>query len=116
MRYLSKPQKEAFEESGVRLEKGVEPYIPAEVICEKDRRYWRRETYVIPEYVFGFECKEGIKGSREHTECVWLTDEDAYAKLKWDSNRTSFYERNGRLKAMKKQGGQYDKGNLLSTG
>lgn len=57
---------------------------------------------VIPEHSFGFECKEEIVLSYEHTECVWLTYEDALKKLKWDSNRTALYELNCRLTAENK--------------
>ena len=81
-------KREALKEGGVRSDKWVElkslSYLPVTVISEKHRQYWSRETYVIPEYTFGFECKEGIKLSREHTECVWHTYEDTYAKLNWD--------------------------------
>lgn len=69
-----------------------------EVISEKHRKYWRKDTYVIPEYTFGFECKDDIKLSREHTEFVWLNYDEALKKLKWDSNRTALYELNCRLK------------------
>lgn len=72
-------------------------YIPATVISEKHRRHWDKDTYVIPEYTFGFECKEDIKLSHEHTECVWLTYDEATKKLKWDSNRTALYELHCRL-------------------
>ena len=33
----------------------------------------------------------------EHTECVWLSYDEATEKLKWDSNRTALYELNCRL-------------------
>lgn len=62
---------------------------------------WPENTYVVPEYAFGFECVDEIELSHEHTECVWLTYENAYKKLKWDSNRTALYELNRRLEAMK---------------
>ena len=43
---------------------------------------------------FAFECKDGIELSHEHTECVWLSYEEAQTRLKWDSNRTALYELN----------------------
>lgn len=52
----------------------------------------------MPEYAFGFECTEEIKLSHEHTECMWLSYQDVYEKLWWDSNRTALYELNCRLK------------------
>lgn len=67
------------------------------IISERHRQYWDKDTYVIPEYTFGFECKEDIKLFHEHSECIWLTYEEATKKLKWDSNRTALYELNCRL-------------------
>ena len=99
---LEAAKRETFEESGAQSDKWVElkslSYIPADVISEKHRKYWRKDTYVIPEYSFGFECKDDIKLSREHTEFVWLNYDEALKKLKWDSNRTALYELNCRLK------------------
>ena len=99
---LEAAKRETFEESGAQSDKWVElkslSYIPAEVISEKHRKYWRKDTYVIPEYTFGFECKDDIKLSREHTEFVWLNYDEALKKLRWDSNRTALYELNCRLK------------------
>lgn len=88
-------------------EGGVEAYsiiqlksmccIPTDIFPNRYMYNWPDDTYIVPEYAFGFECTEEIKLSCEHTECVWLTYEDAYAKLKWDSNRTALYELNCRL-------------------
>ena len=98
---LEAAKREAFEEGGARSEAWIElkslSYLPVTVISEKCRRHWSENTYVIPEYTFGFECKDDIKLSREHTECVWLTYDEAMRKLKWDSNRTALYELNCRL-------------------
>ncbi|MFQ6975829.1 MAG: hypothetical protein ACLRSD_01465 [Oscillibacter sp.] len=62
------------------------------------RKHWDSSTYVIPEYTFGFECQDDVRLSPEHTDCVWLTYDEANQKLKWDSNRTALYELNCRLK------------------
>lgn len=102
---LEAAKRETFEEGGVRSDKWVElkslSYIPVAVISEKHRRHWSKDTYIIPEYTFAFECKENIKLSYEHTECVWLTYHEAARKLKWDSNRTALYELNCRLETKK---------------
>lgn len=94
-------KREAFEEGGVCSEQWIAleslAYVPATVISEKHRRHWSPEVYVIPEYAFGFACREEIKLSHEHTECVWLTYDEAIQKLQWDSNRTALYELNCRL-------------------
>ena len=98
---LEAAKREALEEGGVRSDAWIElkslSYLPITVISEKCRRHWSEDTYVIPEYTFGFECKSDIKLSREHTECVWLTYDEAIKKLKWDSNRKALYELDCRL-------------------
>lgn len=102
---LDAAKREALEEGGVQSDKWVEleslSYLPVIIISEKHRQYWSKDTYVIPEYTFGFECNEEIKLSYEHTECVWVTYDEAAKKLKWDSNRTALYELNCRLEAIK---------------
>ena len=94
-------KRETFEESGVRTDKWIHltslSYIPVTVISEQRRQHWDKDTYVIPEYSFGFECQKDIQLSHEHTECVWLTYEEALKKLKWDSNRTALFELNCQL-------------------
>lgn len=94
-------KREAWEESGVRTGKWIElkslAYIPVSIISERHRRHWDKDTYVIPEYSFGFECYDDIKLSREHTDCIWLPYEEANQMLKWDSNCTALYELNRRL-------------------
>ena len=72
-------------------------YIRADVFPKRHLYGWPEDMYVLPEYAFGFACVEEIKLSHEHTECVWLSFEDAYAKLQWDSNRTALYELHCRL-------------------
>ena len=98
-------KREISEESGVIADNIIELksmcYIPTDIFPNIYLYNWPEDTYVVPEYAFGFECAEEIKLSHEHTECVWLTYEDAYAKLKWDTNRTALYELNRRLEATK---------------
>lgn len=100
---LNAAKREAFEEGGAKSDKWIElkslSYIPVEVISENHRQYWDKDTYVIPEYSFGFEFNGEIKVSHEHIECIWVTYEKAIQKLKWDSNRTALYELNCRLAA-----------------
>ena len=74
-------------------------YIPASVISEKHRKFWNKDTYVIPEYAFGYECDSDIILSCEHTGYEWLSYKDAMKRLTWDSNRTALYELNCRLLA-----------------
>lgn len=99
---LEAAKRETWEESGVRPDKWLVlkslSYLPAAVISEDCRCHWDKDTYVIPEYTFGFLCNEEIRLSREHTACVWLNYEEAARKLRWDSNRTALYELDCRLK------------------
>lgn len=73
-------------------------YIPTNIFPKMHLYNWPEDTYVVPEYAFGFECTKEIKLSHEHTECMWLSYQDVYEKLRWDSNRTALYELNCRLK------------------
>lgn len=98
-------KREISEESGVDADNIIELksmcYIPTDIFPRLHFYNWPEDTYVVPEYAFGFECADEIELSREHTEFLWLTYEDAYAKLKWDSNRTALYELNRRLEERK---------------
>lgn len=96
-------KREISEESGIVTDSIIMLksmcYIPTDIFPEKHLYNWTEDTYVVPEYSFGFECKKAIQLSHEHTECMWLKYEEAMSKLKWDSNRTALYELNCRLKA-----------------
>lgn len=102
---LDAAKRETLEEGDVQSDKWMQldslSYMPAVVISEKHRRHWSKDTFVIPEYAFGFECTEDIELSREHTACVWLPYDEAAEKLQWDSNRTALYELNCRLAVLK---------------
>lgn len=97
-------KREALEESGVQSHQWVElkslSYLPVTIIAESARGHWDRDLYVIPEYTFGFVCQQEMKLSLEHTQCLWLTYEEAMARLQWDSNRAALYELNCRIKDM----------------
>lgn len=73
--------------------------VPASVIAEKHRKLWPRDTYVLPEYAFGFACDGDICLSSEHVGFAWLSYDEALERLTWDSNRTALYELNCRLRA-----------------
>lgn len=95
--------REIREETGIAV-KSILPltamaYVPASVISEKHRQHWPRDTYVLPEYAFGFLSDQDICLSKEHTGCEWLSYDEAMQRLTWDSNRTALYELNCRLQA-----------------
>ena len=72
-------------------------YVRADCFSEKARASWSSDIYVIPEYSFAFECNEEITVSREHTDSLWLSYEEAASRLEFDSNKTALYELNERL-------------------
>lgn len=63
------------------------------------RHLWPADLLVIPEYSFAVEVTmdSNLKISKEHSEYLWLTYEEAGRKLKWDSNKTALRELNERL-------------------
>jgi len=59
---------------------------------------------MIPEHCFAVDAGGStITLSNEHTECRWLSYEQAFSLLKWDSNRTALWELNERLKSTPNQ-------------
>lgn len=91
-------KREILEESGIAASHMMELksmcYIPTNIFPKHYLDNWPENTFVVPEYAFGFECTGEIVLSHEHTECVWLGFEEAREKLKWDSNKTALYELN----------------------
>ena len=94
-------RREIFEESGVAADQLLPLRsmccIPTDIYPEEYLRNWPADTYVVPEYAFGFACSGAVLLSHEHSECVWLPYEEAKARLKWDSNRAALYELDCRL-------------------
>ena len=72
-------------------------HIPVNAISEKHRKLWSKDTFVIPEYAFGFECDAAVHLSDEHIGFEWLNYYEAQSRLTWDSNKTALYELNCRL-------------------
>lgn len=100
---LEAAQREVYEEAGFVATNIIQLKsicsIPTDIFPKKYLYNWTADTFVVPEYSFGFECNEEINLSHEHTECIWLTYEEATQNLKWDSNRTAMYELKCRLEA-----------------
>ncbi|MBQ8972743.1 MAG: GNAT family N-acetyltransferase [Clostridia bacterium] len=93
--------REIWEETGIKTE-SIMPltslaYIPASIFSEAIRSHWSRNTWVVPEYTFTFECRSEIILSSEHTGYEWLNYDAARSKLTWDSNKTALYEAYCRL-------------------
>ena len=94
-------KREVREETGLESDRWIAlqslSYLPVTVISPAERRHWDRHIYVIPEFTFGFQCRQQIRLSDEHTEYLWLPYGQALEKLKWDSNRTALFELHCRL-------------------
>ena len=59
---------------------------------------WGKDIYVVPEYSFGASLENcDIHLSNEHKEYQWCLFDEAYEKLKFDSNKTALWELNQRL-------------------
>lgn len=97
--------REIFEETGITAASVAElvsmAYIPVDVISERHRKHWAKDTFVLPEYHFAFECVSDVKLSGEHLDREWLSYREAMSRLTWDSNKTALYELNCRLSAEK---------------
>lgn len=95
--------REILEETSLKAESITKlvsmAYVPVDVISECYRKHWTKDTFVLPEYHFAFECIPDIKLSAEHLDCEWLSYHDAMSRLSWDSNKTALYELNCRLLA-----------------
>jgi dihydroneopterin triphosphate diphosphatase len=66
---------------------------------------WGEDVYVIKEHSFGVDVSEGeLLLSKEHSALKWVSYEEAYRELKWDSNRTALWELHKRLTRMREKG------------
>ncbi len=99
-------RREAFEEGGIAVGSDLVPLdstasIP--VIHFRDHHLWGPDRHVIPEYSFGLRMEEGhIRLCDEHTACRWLPYQEAYDRLRFDSNRTALWELNRRLERIER--------------
>lgn len=93
--------REIFEETGIRANNVLKLtsmcYIRTDIYSKVHTLNWPSDLYVLPEYSFAFECKGDIQISHEHSHFAWMTYDQAYDLLKWDSNKTALYELNCRL-------------------
>ena len=71
---------------------------PIRVTEFSESRHWGEDLYVIPQYCFAVEVKQGeIRLSDEHTDFRWLGYSEADRLLKYEGNRTALWELNQRL-------------------
>ncbi len=99
---LEAVRRETWEEGGVDLSAWLPltsiSYIPTNIFHPMRRSRWPLDLYVLPEHCFGCECNAPLTLSQEHIEYRLLPYTEAYALLKWDSNRTALYELDCRLR------------------
>ena len=93
-------KREVFEETGIIVNdiyqlSTVSSLPVVDVIGEF---FWGNDVYVVPEYSFGVPLENyDIHLSNEHKEYKWYLFDEAYEKLKFDSNKTALWELNQRL-------------------
>ncbi len=92
--------REVNEEAGTPLDSKIMQLssVSSISVTEISGFIWGEDTLVITEYSFGIEqTSEEIKLSDEHTQYKWLSYEEAFKMLNWDSNRTALWELDYRL-------------------
>jgi dATP pyrophosphohydrolase len=63
----------------------------------------RQDMFVIPEFSFGVNViEDDVRLSREHVDYAWLPYSEAYAILRWDSNKIALWELDRRLHVSRK--------------
>jgi dATP pyrophosphohydrolase len=89
-------RRETFEESGIPpsvpfYQLSMRSHVP--VTEFEARAYWPRDLYVIPEYAFAVEpVTPALVLSGEHMSAEWLTEEEATARLHWETNKVALWE------------------------
>jgi dATP pyrophosphohydrolase len=105
---LEAARREAYEEAAIPadsdfLQLDTVEHVP--VTEFKDSYLWGDDVYVIPQYCFGVLVDDGrIVLSCEHSDCAWLTYEQAYALAKYDGNKTALWELDRRLRGQGPRG------------
>jgi dATP pyrophosphohydrolase len=95
-------RREAFEEAGVPA--GTPLYAlqtqdTVPVNCFAASVEWPPDTYVIPQHFFACDLTgTGIVLSGEHREVRWVTFDEAFRMLRYDSNKNALWELAERLR------------------
>ena len=73
-----------------------EARVPVSAFAARDQ--WPDDLYVIPEYHFAVEASTPeARLSAEHTACEWLRYDEAFSRLRFQSNQTALWELAERL-------------------
>ena len=93
-------EREVYEETGIKVNDiyQLSSISSIPVVDVMGEFFWGKDIYVVPEYSFGVPLENyDIHLSSEHREYKWCLFEEAYEKLKFDSNKTALWELNQRL-------------------
>lgn len=93
-------KREVFEETGICVNDiyQLSTVFSIPVVDVMGEFFCGNDVYVVPEYSFGVPLENYyIHLSSEHREYKWCLFDEAYEKLKFDSNRTALWELNQRL-------------------
>jgi dATP pyrophosphohydrolase len=98
---LEAAQREAYEEAGIARDS---KYFMLDTTAMIPKSYFhdhesKKDLYVIPEYCFGVLIEnKALLRSREHTEYLWVSYEEAMNRLSYDSNKTALWELRERIR------------------
>ena len=93
-------KREVFEETGIKVNNiyQLSSISSIPVVDVTGEFSWGKDVYVVAEYSFGvFIDDYSFKLSDEHKEYGWFLFDEAYDKLKFDSNKTALWELDQRL-------------------
>lgn len=93
-------KREVFEETGIIVDDiyQLSTVSSLPVVDVMGEFFWGNDVYIVPEYSFGVSLENcDIHLSNEHKEYKWCLFDEAYEKLKFDSNKTALWELNQRL-------------------
>lgn len=93
-------KREVFEETGLEVNSvyQLSSISSLPVLDITGEFSWGENIYVVSEYSFGvFVDNYDIHLSSEHIKYKWVLYDEAYNKLKCDSNKTALWELNQRL-------------------
>jgi dATP pyrophosphohydrolase len=102
---LEAARREAYEETGIHIVESsliqLDTVASVPVTESRSRRLWGETVYVIPQYYFGVLAdNRQILLSEEHIEYRWLTYQDAFNLLKYDSDSIALWELDRRLRRL----------------
>lgn len=93
-------KREVYEETGIKVNDiyQLSSISSIPVVAVMGEFFWGKDIYVVSEYSFGVSLKNSdIQLSNEHQEYKWALFDEAYKKLKFDSNKIALWELNQRL-------------------